>query len=286
MLANLPVSDTVSPDSSPEISEDHLVVVNCLPKDHESKIRWEMAKTLLQNTEKQIYHHPYDQELREISAIENGDLEMLEKSLDEGFSFKCGRFSGDALRDSKDLAIIAIATASRAAIRGGVSPETAFTLSDLYIHQIEDAKMEGLPLQLVHNAEYQYTLLVRKIKETQVTTPSRKENEHIINCKNYIFRHVHEHIRVRDIAEALTLNPSYLSDLFRRTEGIVLSEYILRQKLIRVKNLLVYSHYSYSEIAGYMGFASQSYLGKLFKEDTGMTLREYRTRYQMQEFMG
>jgi AraC-like DNA-binding protein len=286
LLTNLPVSDTADPDSVSNVTEYDLIGANCLPKNYETEIRRQLTEELFQSTEKQTYHNPYDQELRETSAIENGDLEMLKKSLDEDFFSRCGKLSKNALRNSKNLAIVAISNASRAAIRGGVSPETAFTLSDLYINQIEEAKSDGVPLRLVRNAEYQYALLVNEIKESQTNTPSKKENEHIINCKNYIFQHLHDHIFVKDIAEALALNMSYLSDLFKKTQGMTLSEYILKQKLIRVKNLLIYSNYSYAEIAEYMGFSSQSHLGKQFKEETGMTLKEYRRHYQMQEFIG
>ena len=52
------------------------------------------------------------------------------------------------------------------------------------------------------------------------------------------------------------------------------------------KNLLTYSPYSYIEIATYLGFSSQSHMGKVFKKYTDMTLRQYRERYgreQIQE---
>lgn len=51
-----------------------------------------------------------------------------------------------------------------------------------------------------------------------------------------------------------------------------------------VKNLLIYSQYSYIEIASYLGFSSQSYLGQQFKKLTGFTLKEYRDRYGVSEF--
>ena len=41
--------------------------------------------------------------------------------------------------------------------------------------------------------------------------------------------------------------------------------------------MLAYSDYSYSDIANYLGFASQSHLGR--QKNEGMTLREYRLRY-------
>ena len=89
-----------------------------------------------------------------------------------------------------------------------------------------------------------------------------------------------------EISEKLALNTNYLSTLFKRCEGITITEYILRQKLYLVRNLLIYSEYTYLEITNYLGFPSQSHLGKKFKEETGMTLRQYRTRYRVRGFSG
>ena len=60
--------------------------------------------------------------------------------------------------------------------------------------------------------------------------------------------------------------------------------YIQNQKINAVKNLLTYSQYSYIEIATYLGYSSQSHLGKIFKEKTGYTLRQYRNQCSKKEF--
>ena len=104
--------------------------------------------------------------------------------------------------------------------------------------------------------------------------------------KEYIFKHLHEKIRVQEIADYLHLNSSYLSELFKQQESMTLTDFILQEKVKLTKNLLTYSPYSYIEIATYLGFSSQSHLGKVFKKYTDMTLRQYRERYgreQIQE---
>ena len=97
--------------------------------------------------------------------------------------------------------------------------------------------------------------------------------------KDYIFKHLHEKIRIQDIAEYLHLNANYLSELFRQCENVTLTDFILQEKVKLTRNLLSYSPYSYIEIATYLGFSSQSHLGKVFKKYTGMTLRQYRGKY-------
>ena len=41
----------------------------------------------------------------------------------------------------------------------------------------------------------------------------------------------------------------------------------------------MYSKYSYSEIAAYLGFSSQSHLGRYFKKEVNMTMKQFRAAY-------
>ena len=66
---------------------------------------------------------------------------------------------------------------------------------------------------------------------------------------------------------------------------VTLKAYILEEKIKLIKNLLTYSSYTFTEISAYLGFASQSHMGMEFKKITGMTLRQYRTRYLNDDFV-
>ena len=85
------------------------------------------------------------------------------------------------------------------------------------------------------------------------------------------------------LPSAVGAHPNYLSSLFRKTEGISMYQYILDQKIRLAKNLLRYSNSTFSEIAGSLGFASQSHLGQLFRKATGLTLKQYRNRSKPRE---
>ncbi len=102
--------------------------------------------------------------------------------------------------------------------------------------------------------------------------------------EDYIFSHLHDKICVQDIADELGLNANYLSELFHQCEKISLTDFIRREKMNLVKNLLIYSRYSCSEIATYLGYSSQSHMGKQFKECMGMTPNQYRRVYGVREF--
>ncbi len=274
-------------DPDYEITDKDLVNLNCIGQDFTYKMRQNLENKIFDQQESGQHHNPYDQEVRELSAIENGDIDALKKSLAEDYTGQIGTLAKDSLRNIKNIALVVIATSSRAAIRGGLSPEIAFSMSDLYSLQVEEATTENLPQQITRNAEFEFAKMVHQLKTEKIAMNSfsGEENEHVMAAKNYIFKHLHGKITVAEIAEVLGLNANYLSEIFKKHEKISLKEYILNNKITLVKNLLNYSAYSYSEISYYLGFSSQSHLGKQFKEKTGMTLSQYRLKYQMQEFM-
>lgn len=253
---------------------------NCLTEKITFDVQKKFTDIVFENQENTQKHNPYDQEVREISSIRNGDLKQLEKSLSEDYIGNVGTLAKNQLRSFQNLAIVLITLASRAAIEGGVLPEVAYSLSDSYIQKVEQLHIPEAAIQLARQAEYQYTSMVHEakhLKESQ--TPSRQSDFLINQCKDFIFLHLHEKISTSEIAKALYVNPNYLSGLFRRKEGSTISEYILKEKVRLVKNMLIYSPYSYSTIATYLGFSSQSHLGRKFKKITGMTLQQYRIAY-------
>lgn len=266
-----------------ESTTEQIIETNCLNHDHTGKVQKHFNDILFENHENNVHHNPYDQEMREFGSIENGDLIQLEKSLQEDYDGTIGTLAKDPLRNLKNLGIVLVTLASRAAIREGLSPEISFSLSDSYIQQIEECKDLALVAPLAHKAEFQYAEMVHEIKEKQKGILKKQKNPRINKCKDFIFSHLHDRITLEDLAAEADCNPNYLSQLFKECEGISISGYILQEKINRAKNLLIYSDYSYIEIATYLGFSSQSHLGTQFKKHTGYTLRQYREIYGRKE---
>ena len=237
-------------------------------------------RQLFHNQEYSIIHNPYNQEKRVLEAIERGDPETAKKASDEDYSAYVGILSDDPVRHEKNIGIVNVTTASRAAIRGGLHYEKAYTLSDCCIRQIEHCEDTDSIRKLYKTVQLQYAELVRDAKTFQEAGGSRQENHYIELCKGYIFSHLHEKITVREIAEYVNLTPNYLSTLFRKYEHTSIKQYILNEKIRIIQKMLIYAPYSYIEIANYLGFSSQSHMGAAFKRVTGMTLRRYREKYR------
>ncbi|WP_217601588.1 AraC family transcriptional regulator [Chitinophaga sp. GbtcB8] len=68
----------------------------------------------------------------------------------------------------------------------------------------------------------------------------------------------------------------YLSSLFSEIEQITIEQYIIQQKIERVKELLVYDELNLSEIAGQMGYSSVAHLSGQFKKVTGLTPSQFK----------
>ncbi|WP_195964156.1 helix-turn-helix domain-containing protein [Clostridium cuniculi] len=251
----------------------------------EHDIQTDFCNLIYRNLDMKTIHPPYDQELKELYCIENGDFELLQKILPKDYDDSYNVIlANNPIRHIKNLAIIVVTLSCRAAIRGGITPEISFSLSDTYINKIESLDDYNSIEKLMRQSQYEYAKLVNNFKNMSNKNSNKNQNLYIEQCKDYIFSHLHDKIKIPEIASKLSLNPNYLSVLFRKHEGISIKEFIINEKIKIVKNLLTHSEYSYIEISNCMSFSSQSHLEKQFKKMTGSTLREYREKYYLKKF--
>ncbi|WP_319478839.1 AraC family transcriptional regulator [uncultured Draconibacterium sp.] len=73
------------------------------------------------------------------------------------------------------------------------------------------------------------------------------------------------------ISQKVNLSYSSLSNVFSAMENTTIEKYIIAQRIERVKELLIYSDLSLSDIAFKMHFSSVAHLSNQFKKVTGLT---------------
>lgn len=78
------------------------------------------------------------------------------------------------------------------------------------------------------------------------------------------------------IRETLHYDYPYLSKLFSETEGITIEQYMILQKIERVKELIVYDEHSLTQIADELHYSSVAHLSNQFKKVTGMTPTQFK----------
>lgn len=215
-------------------------------------------------------HNPYQHEQKKLGSIRAGNLKLLEECQDEVWPGEIGQLADNPLRQEKNLSIVVISIACRAAIDGGVAPQKAFSMSDMFISNIE-RMTQVLPIQAaVVEYEREFARAVEQVKHDS------EHNRYVERAKEYVAEHIDESIRVVQIGEALGINENYLTGLFHKYEGITLQHYIRKEKVRQAKELLLYSSYSCSEIAALLCFSTQSHFSSAFKREVGMTPAKYR----------
>lgn len=230
-----------------------------------SDMRRELLHQEFENREQLISHLPFEQENQFYQAIRTGDTARVEELFTplglEGF----GVLSPDPLRSLKYHLIITVAFVTRHCISGGMHPETACNLSDLYIRRIDGCTRE----EQIHALHRELTLDFTARMHALLSRPAYSRP--IMKCAEYIHTRLHTHITVEDLCAVSGLSRAYLSGLFRREVGVTIMQYITGKKLEAARQELELSDRPISEIAMHLGFCSQSHLTACFRRQFGMT---------------
>lgn len=102
-----------------------------------------------------------------------------------------------------------------------------------------------------------YSLLVRKVL-TQIDSDLTSD------------------LSLRNQAEKLNINSSYLSTLFKKETGATLTEYVNRKRVEHAIFLLNTTNLQIQTIAQSCGIPDVNYFTKIFKKHIGITPKDYR----------
>jgi len=92
----------------------------------------------------------------------------------------------------------------------------------------------------------------------------------------YIDEHLHKPFGLKQVADEIHLNPSYLSVLFKEQLSMTFSEYVTRRRLQRAKELLLRTRLPIAEVAEKVGYQTAKYFNRIFKEYEGRSPGNYR----------
>lgn len=108
-------------------------------------------------------------------------------------------------------------------------------------------------------------------------------SQQIEKIKSTVIYHIHHAAVPKFIFSDLLsseLNKEYsqLSKLFSATEGITIEQFVILQKIEKVKELLIYNQMNLSEIADQMGYSSVAHLSSQFKKTIGLTPSQFKAQ--------
>lgn len=124
--------------------------------------------------------------------------------------------------------------------------------------------------------------LSKKLQLDGFSIINDRKTQLIEQMKNLVIERIHHSNEEADVKWAtiitgeLNLEYKYLSSLFSLVESITFEQYIINQKIERIKELIIYGELTFSQIAFQLHYSSVAYLSNQFKKVTGMTPTQFK----------
>lgn len=141
----------------------------------------------------------------------------------------------------------------------------------LPLRELASAASEGDILR----ADTALAELVGQLHSRRVTLQGGLSRYILRRIDEWIDAHLDENIRLSDMAETAGLSEYHFHRMFRHSRGMPPHSWITTRRIDRAKTLLRTAT-PLAEIAVACGFSSQSHLSRVFRNQTGHTLGEYR----------
>ena len=214
-------------------------------------------------------NHTYMDEQLLYDHIKEGDAEYLEKQdFYEAPSHPI--IIEDLKKNEEYMTVISISLAARAAIEGGLSSAEGFINNDIYLKKLSQCKTVFEMDRLRRESQIYFARLVADHKKKSTV------NFHVEEVKKNIISKRFTKISIQEIADDLGLSKEYMQKLFRKYEGISITEYISDIKIEAACNMLRYSDRQIQEIAEYLHYGSVSHFSTAFRKKMHQSPKEYR----------
>jgi len=138
-------------------------------------------------------------------------------------------------------------------------------INDGSIQQRQDLQSANLLHQLISECALR----------TVGTYPIEDISATIQSVRLYLMENYREKLTLEKLGKQFNLNPFYLQKQFKRYIGQSPTEYLIYLRMTKAKELLRSTNKSISQIASLVGFDNLGYFTRRFKQQEGITPREY-----------
>lgn len=132
---------------------------------------------------------------------------------------------------------------------------------------------ESISIALLAYLEGQYSTLKHASHRTGALSTAQMR---AIDC--FVRENVTECISISDLAGLVHMSPSRFYRAFRLSVGETPYRFVMRLRVEGAKDMLSETSLSATQVASIFGFSSQSHFVKVFRQFTGATPRQYRSR--------
>jgi two-component system, response regulator YesN len=118
--------------------------------------------------------------------------------------------------------------------------------------------------------------VVIKIFNSKDKKENREVSKQFKRILQFIDDHLDQEITLGQIAEHIFLHPQYVGQLFKTELNQSFTEYLTNERMNRAKKLLATTNLKIYEVAQLSGYKSPKHFMALFKQEYGLTPKEYR----------
>lgn len=149
-----------------------------------------------------------------------------------------------------------------------------------YVKNITLQKMQNLPtLELI----YQYIATQLNHYFNHIESLYLQSNERIVSrVKEFCRQNYNTDCSLDDISSSVYISKNYLAQVFKEKTGMSLWNYVTDLRVEKAKELLALAEVKATMVAELVGYKNASHFGRVFKERTGLTPKEYQQKvYQV-----
>lgn len=223
--------------------------------------------------EMQSFHGTYEAEREMLRLVREGDLNYKNHMKVMASTGRVGNIAdGTPLRQIKNMIIVSITLFSRAAMEGGLPPETAYTLSDRYFQAVEKSNSIQALSEINSAMQEDFVQRVHQYRQNEMLSKP------IRVCLEQMRSRMEEDISLEELARDFGYSTYYLSKKFKKETGQTFKDYLRQIRLERSKFLLRNTNASILDISERLQFCSQSYFADSFRKAYGISPTEFRER--------
>ena len=145
---------------------------------------------------------------------------------------------------------------------------------------IQEPQPEQLGETANHTLQALITLIHQLLLKSGKALPQGQDYNLGLRIKEYIDAHYLEDLKLASIAEALHVNPYYLSHTFKKILGYSPIQYMIHRRIGEAQNLLINTDYTITEIALRCGYNNSNYFQVVFNTIVGMPPGKYRKSWR------
>ena len=101
------------------------------------------------------------------------------------------------------------------------------------------------------------------------------ENPLVSAIKKYVLENMQENISLSMIASHVGYSPNYCDTIFKKHENVSVINYLISQRIIEAKRLILEGVLSLKDIAQTVGYSDYNYFSRIFKKNVGCSPKDF-----------